>query len=63
MADRGFFVTVPRIYRNRKPPALLGPFRVLTCTVCGEKVAVHELPELYLDPALYVCGDCSGNRT
>jgi hypothetical protein len=32
--------------------------RVLICRRCREPVRVYELPGPFIDPALYVCGDC-----
>lgn len=32
--------------------------RRLTCTGCGWTWRVYELPGPFIDPALYVCGDC-----
>ena len=32
--------------------------RSLACTRCEQPVEVHELPDEYLEPERYVCGDC-----
>jgi hypothetical protein len=28
------------------------------CTRCRQRVRVYELPRQFIDPSLYVCGDC-----
>ena len=32
--------------------------RRLLCIRCGQPVRVHEEPREFLDPALFVCGEC-----
>jgi hypothetical protein len=32
--------------------------RRLDCTTCGQTIQVHEQPREFIDPALYVCGQC-----
>lgn len=32
--------------------------RRLDCTRCGERVTVYELPVEFIDPSVYVCGQC-----
>lgn len=32
--------------------------RNLLCTRCGEQVLVYEIPRPWIDPNLYVCGQC-----
>jgi hypothetical protein len=32
--------------------------RVLICRVCRDRVRVYELPGPFIDPDLYVCGEC-----
>jgi DNA-directed RNA polymerase subunit RPC12/RpoP len=31
---------------------------VLTCTRCGERVLVTEIPRPFADPQRYVCNEC-----
>lgn len=33
--------------------------RLLTCTRCQDRIRVYEIPRQFIDPALYVCGDCA----
>jgi hypothetical protein len=33
-------------------------YRVLVCTSCREYVGVHEIPDRWIDPDLYLCGTC-----
>lgn len=33
--------------------------RLLACTRCRDKVRVHEIPRPFIDPDLYVCGECA----
>lgn len=37
--------------------------RLLTCTRCRDNVRVTEIPRPFIDPALYVCGDCATPKT
>ena len=31
--------------------------RLLECVVCGQLVRVHEIPDGWIDPGRFVCGD------
>lgn len=32
--------------------------RTLVCTTCKTPVTVHEQPRQFIDPQLYICGQC-----